>query len=413
MTSDSIKELDLNGIIKFVNSHGLARVAAQNASEVLNTHWTSQWPQHMHARIEHALDDARDGKRSEFEADCITPTGKVHYWDVTTIPLLNEAGKVKSILAINRDITGRRQAEMALETLKEALNHELKIVDKGAAELGDHLGRTSHLEMVKLSKGLTHAKLLEHELDVALAAQRMAEAAAAQAQKGEAVGQLLAGVVHDLNNVLQAASAAIELVQGRNEIASREQLLLTVAQEALGHGATMSKRLLGFAQNHPYAPERADLGSVVARMLPLLQQAVGGYATLEFIPPSFQCAALFDPHTIERALMNLVINARDASAQDGLITVTVDRAFFEHADAVLHRRAGNYVTLSVVDHGEGIAPHVRDRLFEAYFTTKPSGKGTGLGLSQVYGAVRQANGFIEVVSKVGKGSTFIMGFPSI
>ncbi|MEA0736427.1 ATP-binding protein [Xanthomonas campestris pv. campestris] len=413
LSSDSIKELALDGTIKFVNSHGIARVAAHNAREVLDTNWREHWPEHVRPQIDQVLEAAKRGESCRFEADCVTPSGKRYLWAVTTTPLFDETGKVRSVLAVNRDITDRRLAEMALETLKDALGDHLSTTGTDALAFRDHLGRTSHAGVIKLSQALTSARIREEELDIARVAQRMAESSAEQAQKGEAVGQLLAGVVHDLNNVLQAALGAIDVVQHREQVPAKDKLLLSVAQEALGHGTKMSKRLLGFARHHPYAPERTDLCVLTESLMPLLHQAAGSHANLACELHHTQCFALVDPHSIERALMNLVINARDASPEAGLVAIRVGTASYEEGDAEMHRRAGDYVTLSVIDHGEGIAPEVRDRLFEAYFTTKPSGKGTGLGLAQVYGAVRQANGFIEVISELGHGSTFTMAFPAL
>lgn len=414
LSGDSIKELSLEGIITFVNSHGLERVAVENKEYVLNRHWTSQWPDHVHPQIEEALAAGRRGEPAQFEAECTTPRGVDRHWLVSTTPLKDEFGNVTSLLAVNRDITEGRLAQAALVTLKNALQGRLIDVKDGNTDaFGEQLQKTSNAALIRLSSAFSNAEARADELDIARAAQRLAESAAKQAQKGDAIGQLLAGMVHDLNNVLQAASGAIELVRARNELVLRDHSLLGIALNALTHGTTMSKRLLGFASHHPYAPEMTNLCELATNLLPLLQQAAGSGVQLECHPDNAKSTVLVDPNTLERALMNLVINARDASPNGGAISVVVTKTTCLDSDVDQQRRAGNYVTISVVDQGEGIAPEVRDRLFEAYFTTKPSGKGTGLGLAQVYGAVRQANGFIEVISQVGHGSTFTMAFPEI
>lgn len=162
---------------------------------------------------------------------------------------------------------------------------------------------------------------MEGELDIARAAQRLAETVAERAQEGEAVGQLLAGVVHDLNNVLQTAGAAIEVVQSRGAVIAEDRKILRMAEGALQQGSIMAQRLLGFARNHPYAPEPVDLNELVARLLPLLQQAAGNKVSIEWTPAAIRSVVLVDPHTLERALLNLIINARDVcggAARSGL-----------------------------------------------------------------------------------------------
>ncbi|MFA4436712.1 ATP-binding protein, partial [Xanthomonas perforans] len=255
------------------------------------------------------------------------------------------------------------------------------------------------------------AQQLEGELNIARAAQRMAEAVAEQAQKGDAIGQLLAGMVHDFNNVLQAASGAVEMVLVRGGMDEKDRKLLGMAERALQQGATMSQRLLGFARHHPYLPENVDVGRVVQGMLPLLNQAVGLGITLDFHPEFDLPLAVVDPHSLERAIMNLVVNARDACGDAGTITISTESCSIARVPEGASHAPGRYVLVKVHDTGQGIAPEVLGRLFEAYFTTKPQGKGTGLGLSQVYGTIRRANGFVDVESKPGQGACFTLGVP--
>lgn len=158
-------------------------------------------------------------------------------------------------------------------------------------------------------------------------------------------------------------------------------------------------------------PNASRLNALVERLLPLLQQAAGAAVSVEWETTTCDSAVLADPHTLERALLNLVINARDVCAVRGRVCITVATRTLADVEAA-GRRAGDYVTLSVQDNGSGIAPEIRDQLFDAYFTTKPAGKGTGLGLAQVDGAVRQADGYIEVQSMPGQGACFTLGFPA-
>ncbi|WP_232087884.1 MULTISPECIES: PAS domain-containing sensor histidine kinase [Xanthomonas] len=414
LSADSIKCLSLSGEVLYANSHGMARMSNVVAEPGIGTQWTSLWSAEVQPLVLNALESARKGKSCDFEVQCVNAHDRHQYWHVSTSPLCDDGGEINAVLVVNRDITARRLAEFALETLKNSLRDSNRQMP---ARLNDDRQSFDGVEFPASStapgeetepKGDNLA-----ELDIAKAARRVAESVAEQAQKGEAIGQLLAGVVHDLNNVLHASRSAIGLVTSRRKIGSRDMQLLSMAEKALDHGAAMSKRLLSFAANHPYVVEQTDLGALTAQMMPLLTQAVGSGVKLELLPCTETCIALMDPHLVERALMNLVINARDACGDVGLIWVVVSTSSVSETDANLHRAAGDYISVSVRDNGEGIAPAVRARLFEAYFSTKPSGKGTGLGLAQVYGAVRQANGHVDVQSEPGHGACFTMSFPRL
>lgn len=382
LSLDSIKEISLDGRVVFVNSHGLARVAARNADAVIGQQWASLWPEEFRPRIEEALAAAARGESQRFEAECTADDGHRHFWLVSTNPLRAADGHVEAVLAVNRDITERRQSQQALRTLNDSLRTQPELLGP-QSELADAIDQ--ELQSYRNAS----APEIEGELDIARAAQRLAEAVAERAQEGEAVGQLLAGVVHDLNNVLQTAGAAIEMVQTRASVIGQDKQLLGMAQGALQKGSIMAQRLM-----------------------PLLQQAAGSTVAVELHQEASQRFVLADAHSLERALLNLVINARDACAESGHIRITLGNQTTSDATDADDRAAGEYVTLAVQDTGKGIAPDVRDRLFDAYFTTKPVGKGTGLGLAQVDGAVRQAGGFIDVDSEPGQGARFILGFPA-
>ncbi|HBS57069.1 MAG TPA: hypothetical protein DEA38_15250, partial [Stenotrophomonas sp.] len=247
----------------------------------------------------------------------------------------------------------------------------------------------------------------------AVAAQKAAEVIADQAQKGEAVGQLLAGVVHDLNNVLQSAVSAVDLVLDSGELSEGTSRYLRIAEASLEQGTALSRRLIGFARRHPYTPESVDLAGMIQSMAPLLRQAVGKRAQLEIAACPSVCCAMVDRNTIERALLNLVINARDACQPGDEIRIDTGTRTVGAEDPVDGLAEGPYVTLSVTDTGEGMSDAVQSRLFEVYFTTKPVGEGSGLGLSQVHSAVRQAGGAVIVSSAVGKGSRFELLLPKV
>ncbi|KQQ75896.1 PAS domain-containing sensor histidine kinase [Xanthomonas sp. Leaf131] len=404
LSLDSIKEISLDGCVKFVNAHGLARVAAEHARSIVGERWSSLWPEEFRPRVEDALAAAGQGLSQQFETQCTGADGQRQFWLVSTSPLRDAHGAIEGVLAVNRDITERRQSQQALRTLNQTLSARNDPLLR-QSELSGAIGHELYSD--------TGERDVEGELDIARAAQRLAETVAERAQEGEAVGQLLAGVVHDLNNVLQTAGAAIEVVQSRGAVVEEDRKILRMAEGALQQGSVMAQRLLGFARKHPYAPERVDLNELVIRLLPLLQQAAGGTVSIEWTPATTSSEVLVDPHTLERALLNLVINARDVCGERGQVRIAVARRTLADTEPGTDRHCGDYVTIAVADNGSGIAPELRERLFDAYLTTKPAGKGTGLGLAQVDGAVRQANGFIDVASEPGQGACFTLGFPAL
>lgn len=401
LSQDCIKELDLDGVIQAVNDKGLKLLGATQASQVLQRTWSDLWPADVRGTVDAAIAAAKRGDTTEFEAPCVNFAGALRHWHVRVSPL-RENDQLIGILAVSSDVSERAASGRAFELLHSVVENKL------------------HATQSRLLASSVAYQQLEAEhhaavqgRDVAHAAQRAAELIAFEAQKGEAVGQLLAGVVHDLNNVLHSASTAIDLVVQRGAIAGADAMLLGVAERALQHGAVMAKRLVGFARQHPFKPEQVQLADFVEEILPLLQQAVGSVAQLSIDICHEGCCAMVDRHTLERALMNLVINARDASAMGGSIRIETGETTLATGDDVLGKVAGFYVTLSVSDDGEGMTEDVQARAFEVYFTTKEVGKGSGLGLPQVYAAVRQAGGFIDIVSAPGRGTRIVLAFPKV
>ena len=155
----------------------------------------------------------------------------------------------------------------------------------------------------------------------------------------------------------------------------------------------MAQRLVGFSRQYPYSPEFVDLAELVEQLSPLMEQVIGADLQLQVRTTDGGCCAMVDRHTVERAILNLVINSRDACASGDRISVETDETFVAAA-ARLTKPAGH-----LADNRHGMDSEVQSRLFEAYFTTKDADKSNGLGLAQVYSAARQAGGFVEVTSR--------------
>lgn len=422
LSEDCIKEIDLEGVVVAVNGKGLKLLGAEHPSQVISKSWRDLWPEESRLQIDEAIRSAKNGVQVQFEACCPNFLGADRVWNVRVSPVV-VAGHVASILAVSTDVTGRNSALLAAQVLQSALDakssnseEQLAAAERREARLVEEL-RASQSRLIATNTAYQELEV-EHfkatqGLDFAVAAQLAAQMIADQAQKGEIVGQLLAGVVHDLNNFLQSATSAIDVVMDSGELGATNARLLRIAEFALQQGAEMSQRLVGFAREHPYTPEPVKLAGLIELMEPLLSQAVGKRANLIIDSGEAGCCAMVDRNTLERALLNLVVNARDACTGFGEIKIKTGRVTISPEESTANRISGEYVTLTVSDNGAGMSEEVMARIFDVYFTTKPPGEGSGLGLPQVHNTVRQAGGFVTIKSAPNLGATFQLAFPKV
>lgn len=236
-----------------------------------------------------------------------------------------------------------------------------------------------------------------------------------QAHKMEAVGRLAGGVAHEFNNMLSVILGCTDLALLRPGISPELTTLLRQVQRAAERASTSTAQLLAFSRKQLVAPEVIDLNGVVDRALAMLGRLIGEDITLVTqLDPQLERAHA-DPGQLEQALVNMVVNARDAMPRGGQITIRTENvdlgaeAARAHGDA----RPGPYVTLSVSDTGCGMDEATRAKVFEPFFTTKNVGEGTGLGLPLVQGMVKEIGGHVAVESRVGQGSTFTIYLPRL
>ena len=234
-----------------------------------------------------------------------------------------------------------------------------------------------------------------------------------QSQKMEAIGQLAAGVAHDFNNILTVirGHVSLQLAGSHLEGASRSSLAQVLA--ASERASSLTRQLLSFSRRQVAQPRAMQLDRVIGQVGDMLRRLLGDHVALEVACPGDLPAIVGDPGNIELVVMNLAVNARDAMPSGGTVRIDVAPVKISPADCARFpdRRAGGYVRLSVADTGCGMSPETLMRVFEPFFTTKEVGKGTGLGLATVYGIVRQHEGWIDVKSQPGVGTTFDVFFP--
>ncbi|KRB64150.1 hypothetical protein ASE07_11085 [Noviherbaspirillum sp. Root189] len=241
------------------------------------------------------------------------------------------------------------------------------------------------------------------------------EQALRQAQKMEAVGQLTGGIAHDFNNLLAGMVGNLEILQFRLDQGQTDNLTRYIegAQSAADRAATLTQRLLAFSRQQMLAPKPVSVNQLVGSLKDLLQRTVGPGIVMRTELAEDIWATLCDANQLESAVLNLVINARDAMDGNGLLTIVSANVSRENAAAGLANTVpdGQYVTLSVIDDGSGMPPDVLSRAFDPFFTTKPQGQGTGLGLSMVYGFVTQSGGHVRIDSVPDAGTTVKLYLP--
>jgi signal transduction histidine kinase len=257
--------------------------------------------------------------------------------------------------------------------------------------------------------------LLAHQLPLGLELSRLLEerdqlqGTLQQVQKMDVVGQLAGGVAHDVNNMLQGIMTGLQGLQESTTRDLDDQANMQLIEDGLTRAMRLTHKLLSFSRQQPLTLASRDLNVSIKGLEPMIRRLTSKTHEVDVVLDldAATSPALTDESGLDQAIMNLVINARDAMHGRGILTITTRNAALD-ADAV--RRGapseGDYALVEVADNGEGMAPEVLARIFDPFFTTKQVGKGTGLGLTMVYAFVQQCGGFVDVASEVGKGTTF-------
>jgi PAS domain S-box-containing protein len=350
--ADMIALVDSGGH-RLYNSPAYAKILGYTVEELQNTPPTEQVHPDDRKLIEEAAQDAfRGGVGRRIEYRMRHKDGTWRVLESTASPVVNAAGEVEKLVIVNRDITARKRLEEQFR----------------------------------------------------------------QAQKMEAVGQLSGGIAHDFNNLLGVIIGYGEILQ---EGLPSEHPLRHSADEILSAGrraASLTRQLLAFSRQQVLDPRVLVLNTVVSDMESMLRRLIGENIDLTSSLDPELGAIKADPGQLEQVIMNLAVNARDAMPQGGKLII--ETANTEMDESFVKRypypvQPGPYVRLTVSDTGCGMDAKTRARIFEPFFTTKEKGQGTGLGLSMVYGVVKQSDGYIDVYSEPGMGTTFKIYLPRV
>jgi PAS domain S-box-containing protein len=336
---------------------GAQRIKGYAESEIIGRHFSQFYTEEDLATNlpQRALETAAREGKFEAEGWRLRKDGTRFWASVVIDPIRNDMGELIGFAKITRDITERRKTQEALEE---------------------------------------------------------AQAALFQAQKMEAVGQLTGGVAHDFNNLLTIIVNNLDLLT-RNARDPRDAKLIESAQRAAERGAKLTQQLLAFSRRQPLQPDTHSPNTLIEGFESVLRRACGEMIRLQLsLSPRIRWVSVDAPQ-FESALLNLIVNARDAMPNGGSLKIMTGNVTLNEKDsASTNLQPGQYVSISVQDTGTGMARETVSRVFEPFFTTKEIGKGTGLGLSQVYGFVTQSGGHIKVDSTPGQGTKVTMLLPA-
>lgn len=348
----AIYMLDPTGRINNWNS-GAQRIKGLTAAQAIGSHFSRFFSAEEQALgiPQLSLEKALQNGRYEAEGWRLRATGERFWASVVIDVIRDEAGKHVGFAKVTRDVTERREAQLKLEETREQLF---------------------------------------------------------QSQKIQALGQFTGGVAHDFNNLLTIILGSADLLQ-RSSSDERQKVHLTNIIQAARRGSEITRQLLAFARQQPLETVRIDLHKLLNNAKPLFEQSLVGNQRLAYNTAARLHWVETDPSQLELALLNLVINARDASDDRGAIEVNADNVLLEGEIDGLY---GDFVAIRVSDQGSGMSDEVRSRIFDPFFTTKGFGKGTGLGMSQVHGFIKQSGGSVRVDSAVGRGTSVTLYMPA-
>ncbi|MBL6935348.1 MAG: PAS domain S-box protein [Alphaproteobacteria bacterium] len=312
-------------------------------------------------------------------------------------------GKTATEIGVWEDTKYRRHLLKGLKKDGSARNLEARMKTK-SGELRDVLVSA---ELIKLD-GTDHIITVAHDITE----RKTIDARLRQTQKMETIGQIAGGVAHEFNNMLQGIQGNLELIE--EGITDRQELMpfMIAVMKSAERSKNLTRDLMTYSRLRTLSPQRMDIAGIIRESSRNFSLMLGETVDIRTVIAKKSGDVIVDPGELEGALLNLAVNARDAMADGGAITVKLaNTKLGEEKAGELEEKPGDYVTVSVSDTGAGMPAEVLERAFDPFYTTKKVGKGSGLGLSMVYGFVKQSGGYTQIESTPGKGTTASMHLP--
>jgi PAS domain S-box-containing protein len=349
VTDYAVYMLDHDGYITSWNAGG-QRIKGYLPKEIIGQHFSRFYTEadRANGKPKRALKTAAQTGRYEEEGWRVRKDGTFFWASVVIDPIL-EDGQLVGFAKVTRDISERREAQLRLEEIQKKL---------------------------------------------------------AESQKLDALGQLTGGVAHDFNNLLMIITGSINVLRRVAGTDAKGQRAIQAIEAAAHRGASLTRQLLTFARRQSVTPQTVNLSELVSNVRDVLHTGIGSTVQLSIEAEQDLWPVTLDVGEFETALVNIVINARDAMPNGGPIDLVLTNCTVREVDL-----AGDFVAVSISDTGVGIPDDIATKVFDPFFTTKPIGKGTGLGLSQVHGFAHQAGGFVKIRSKLSEGTTVTLYLP--
>ncbi len=344
--------------------------------------------------------------------------------------VIDEAGTISSFSAAAQKLFGYTTAEVCGKNVKMLMPQpdrdahdgyisrylttgERRIIGYGRVVTGRRKDGSVFPMELSVGEAVTKGKRIFTGFIRDLTSRHKIEEELRQAQKMEAIGQLTGGLAHDFNNLLTVISGNLEMIEGKLQD-EKLRPLLREAQDAAEDGAKLTGQLLAFGRRQPLNAKLADIGQLVSGFSDLLRRTLGEAIEFRTIVSGAANRALVDASQLQNALLNLVLNARDAMPRGGRLSIEISRVQLDvdYAQMYPQVRTGDFVLIAVTDTGQGMSADIKQRAFEPFFTTKGVGSGTGLGLSMVYGFAKQSGGHVQLYSEIGQGTSVRIFLPA-
>jgi two-component system cell cycle sensor histidine kinase/response regulator CckA len=358
---DAVALVDLNTSILMINQQGMALAGYKNnnAGDIIGRSILEFIaPRDRFKVAENVLKLVETGSIRNFQCAALKKDGTQYPAEFSASLIVDKGGKPRALMAVLRDTTERKRAEMEMTALQEQLH---------------------------------------------------------QSQRMEAIGQIAGDIAHDFGNLLTVIKGYTNLSFDTLKEDDPLQENIKEIQKATERATALVRQLLNFSRHQVMEMKVLDLNTLLKDLDKMLHQVISEDIELVMRLAEDLGKVRVDPKNIEQVILNLVINARDAMSSGGKLFIETANVELDEAYARTHipTKPGSYVMLSVIDTGDGMTPEVKERIFEPFFTTKENGKGTGLGLSTVYTIIKQSRGSIWVYSEPKKGTTFEIYLPRV